>query len=349
MSPLDRAPDEDDDESIPLSVTQSVPPSLGTAEEFRFRADSDDRGKRLDLFLASHIPGRSRSRLKSLIEAGDVLVNGAPARPALTLKGGEDIRAAITEAQPTGLEPEDLPLDILFEDDAILVINKAAGMVVHPGAGVPSGTVVNAVMAHCPDLPGIGGELRPGIVHRLDKDTSGCLVIAKTEHALNALQAQFQAHTADKRYLAIVHGVPDESGRFETLHGRHPTDRLRFTSRVTRGRTAITEWTRQDVFPSSSLVSVHILTGRTHQIRMHFSEAGHPLLCDALYGGTKREKKLAPGNPLARAARMLGRQALHAAALTLTHPVTGQRMRFVAPLPTDFAAALDILQSSKRG
>ena len=328
---------------------EDVPSDALETQGFRFLAGAEDRGQRLDRFLADRIPGCSRSRLKSLIEDGHVLVSGAVSRPALMLKGGEDIQAVIPAAQPVSLAPEDLPLDILFEDAAILVINKAAGMVVHPGAGVPSGTVVNAVMAHCPDLPGIGGEVRPGIVHRLDKDTSGCLVIAKTEQALTALQAQFQEHSTDKRYLALVHGVPDESGRFETLHGRHPTDRLRFTSRVSRGRTAVTEWTRLDAFPSAALVSVHLLTGRTHQIRMHFSEAGHPLLCDALYGGTKREKKLTPSHPLARAVCAMGRQALHAASLTLTHPSTGARMRFEAPLPPDFAAALDILHSSKSG
>ena len=218
-------------------------------------------------------------------------------------------------------------------------------MVVHPGAGVESGTLVNAVLAHCPDLQGIGGELRPGIVHRLDKDTSGCLVVAKDERALTLLQAQFKAHSIDKRYLALVHGDPGAEGRFDTLHGRHPSDRLRFTSHLARGRQAVTEWRRLERFEGASLVEVAILTGRTHQIRMHFGEAGHPLVCDALYGGTRQEKRLARSDsPLARAVQCLGRQALHAARLAFDHPVSGERLAFEAPLPDDFLGALAALR-----
>ncbi len=310
-------------------------------------ADEGSAGKRLDLFLAARVPDLSRSRIKALIEAGEVLVDGAPARPALLLKGREAICLTLPQARPSALAAEPLPLDILFEDAALLVLNKAAGMVVHPGAGVDSGTVVNAILAHCPDLPGIGGERRPGIVHRLDKETSGCLAVAKTEPALAALQAQFKAHTVDKRYLALCHGDPGAEGRFDTLHGRHPTDRLRFTAHLTRGRQAITEWRRLERLDGASLLEVHILTGRTHQIRMHLGEAGHPLLCDALYGAARRERQIARGHPLRAASAHLGRHALHAARLSFDHPLSGARMSLEAPLPADLAGALAILRGER--
>lgn len=314
---------------------------LGT---IHLRAAEDGAGKRLDLFLAARIPDLSRSRIKALIESGEVLVDGASARPALLLRGGEAIAITVPPPRPIALVAEPLPLDILFEDDALLVLNKAAGVVVHPGAGVDSGTIVNAILAHCPELPGIGGEQRPGIVHRLDKETSGCLVVAKTEGALAALQAQFRAHAVDKRYLAICHGDPGAEGRFDTLHGRHPTDRLRFTSRLTRGRQAITEWRCLERFEGASLLEVHILTGRTHQIRMHFGEANHPLLRDALYGAARREKNLTPDSPLSQAIRLLGRHALHAARLSFDHPRSGARLSFEAPLPSDLSGALAVLR-----
>lgn len=307
-------------------------------------ADREGAGKRLDLFLAARLPELSRSRLKALIETGEVLVDGAPARPALLLRGGEAIAIALPAARPIALRAEPLPLEILFEDDALIVLNKAAGMVVHPGAGVDSGTVVNAILAHCPNLPGIGGEQRPGIVHRLDKETSGCLVVAKTERALAALQAQFKAHAVDKRYLAICHGDPGAEGRFDTLHGRHPTDRLRFTSRLMRGRQAITEWRRLERLEGVSLIEVHLLTGRTHQIRMHFGEANHPLLCDALYGAARREKKLRPDSLLSKAIGLLGRHALHAAKLSFEHPHSSARLSFEAPMPSEFLSALAALR-----
>ena len=310
------------------------------------RADEAGVGKRLDIFLAARLPELSRTRLKALIEEGRVLVDGAQVRPSLLLRGHEAIAVDLPPPRPVDLLAEDLPLDILFEDDALIVINKAAGVVVHPGAGVDSGTIVNAILAHCPDLPGVGGVERPGIVHRLDKETSGCLVVAKSDVALTALQAQFKAHSVDKRYLALCHGDPGPEGRFDTLHGRHPTDRLRFTSRLKHGRVAITEWRRLESFDGACLLEIRILTGRTHQIRMHFSEAGHPLLCDALYGATRREKSLPPGSKVARAVRRLGRHALHAAHLAFDHPLTGARNTIEAPLPQDFALAIDALRDS---
>lgn len=311
-----------------------------------FRVEPPFIEKRLDLFLAARLPGFSRSRIKALIEAGEIRVNGACVRPSLLVKGGEEISLCLLPSRPTELIPEALPLRILFEDESLIVVDKAAGMVVHPGAGIESGTLVNAILAHCPDLPGIGGEQRPGIVHRLDKDTSGCLVVAKEAQALTLLQAQFKAHTIDKRYLALVHGDPGAGGRFDTLHGRHPTDRLRFTEHVARGRQAITEWQRRETFENASLLEISILTGRTHQIRMHFSEAGHPLLCDMLYGAGRKEKKLMAGSMLTMAIARLGRHALHAFRIAFNHPRTGERLSFEAPLPGDFAGALSVLRSA---
>jgi 23S rRNA pseudouridine1911/1915/1917 synthase len=330
---------------VPSDPATDTSGATTTTTPQRFGVESAFIGKRLDLFLAARVPEMSRSRLKALIASGEVLVNGAPAKAALLLKGGEEI--SLTRLPPrsvAALAPEALPLAILFEDDELLVVDKAAGQIVHPGAGIESGTLVNAILAHCPDLPGIGGERRPGIVHRLDKDTSGCLVVAKREQALVRLQAQFKAHSVDKRYLAIAHGDPGSSGRFDTLHGRHPTDRLRFTARVSTGRQAITEWQRLERFDGASLLEVRILTGRTHQIRMHLSEAGHPLLRDALYGAARREKKIPFGSTLGQAVTQLGRHALHAARLTFEHPRTGERLSFEAPLPDDFAQALTILR-----
>ncbi|MBI5546789.1 MAG: RluA family pseudouridine synthase [Deltaproteobacteria bacterium] len=300
-------------------------------------------GLRLDAFLVSVEPELSRSRLKALIESGEVTLDGRAAKPARLLKGGEQVQLAIQPPRPAIPQPEDIALAVLFEDSDLAVVDKPAGMVVHPGAGNPAGTLVNALLGHCRDLAGISGELRPGIVHRLDKDTSGCIVVAKNERTLTALQAQFKRRDVQKTYLALVHGAPPSRGRFETLHGRHSTDRRRFTGKVARGRTAITEWTVLQQLEGAALVQVSLLTGRSHQIRMHFSEAGHPLLGDALYGGTRRDSRLPPLAPARRAAQALGRQALHALRLSLVHPTTGERLACEAPLPADFRSALQEL------
>jgi len=245
--------------------------------------------------------------------------------------------------RPATPQPEQIELRVLFEDSDLIAIDKPAGMVVHPGAGNPRGTLVNALLAHCRDLAGIGGELRPGIVHRLDKDTSGVIVVAKNEPALVALQAQFKRRDVEKTYLAIVHGAPEPRGRFETLHGRHPTDRRRFSSKVKRGRVAVTEWTVERQFDGAALLRVNLFTGRSHQIRVHFAEAGHPILGDALYGGTRREAKLPEGSAVRLAAQAIGRQALHAHLLVLLHPVTSKKLRLESSLPADFQKALEVL------
>src|SRR6267143_3394109 len=304
------------------------------------RVEAGEAGMRLDQLLAARLPGLSRSRLQKLIEEGAVRVAGVAAKASLRPRAGAEIEVRVPEPRPAALVPEDLRLPVLYQDDDLLVIDKPAGVAVHPGAGIHSGTIVHGLLHQVRGLAGIGGELRPGIVHRLDKETSGCLVVAKTEPALRGLQAQFKSRRVEKRYLAIVHGAPADSGELDTLHGRHPVDRKRFSSRVREGRRAVTRWRVLARAAGAALLEVELLTGRTHQLRAHFADAGHPLLGDALYGGRKREARLRPDAPVRRASAALGRQALHAAVLGFTHPLTGAAVRCEAPLPPEFRAAL---------
>lgn len=290
----------------------------------------------------------SRSRLVKLVEDGRVTVDGKAAKASLKLKPGAVVDVDIPPPEPAEPQPEELGLRVLHDDADVVVVDKPAGMVVHPAAGVSNGTLVNALLFHVRDLAGIGGELRPGIVHRLDKNTSGALVVAKNDFSLVRLQEAFQARTVDKRYLALVHGTPDESGTFETPFGRHPVDRVRMTSKLRDDapgvRRAVTHWTVKERYEGATLVEVALETGRTHQIRVHFSEANHPLLADEVYGGVKRDKKAPP--VVREAAEAVGRQALHAWTLTFPHPRTGERIRCEAPLPTDFEAALAVLRAA---
>jgi 23S rRNA pseudouridine1911/1915/1917 synthase len=306
----------------------------------QLRVDAGDAGKRLDQLVAARLPDLSRSRVRQLIDAGAVTLAGKAAKASVRPREGAEIEVRLAEARPTQLVAEDLDLPVLYDDAHLVVIDKPAGVAVHPGAGIDSGTVVHGLLHQVRGLLGIGGELRPGIAHRLDKDTSGCLVVAKTEPALRGLQAQFKSHRVEKRYLALVHGAPADQGELDTLHGRHPVDRKRFSSKVTEGRRAVTRWRVLERAPGVALVEVELLTGRTHQIRAHFADAGFPLLGDALYGGRKRESRMPQDAPARRAAAAIGRQALHAAALAFTHPITGTPVRCEAPLPADFRAAL---------
>jgi 23S rRNA pseudouridine1911/1915/1917 synthase len=306
----------------------------------QFRVEAGEVGMRLDRLLAARLPELSRARLQQLIAEGAVRVEGAAAKASLRPRAGAEIEVRVPEPRPAELLPEDLRLPVLYQDDDLVVIDKPAGLAVHPGAGIASGTVVHGLLHQVRGLAGIGGELRPGIVHRLDKETSGCLAVAKTEAALRGLQAEFKSRRVEKRYLAIVHGSPADSGEFDTLHGRHPVDRRRFSSKVREGRRAVTRWGVLGRGSGASLVQVELLTGRTHQIRAHFADAGFPLLADALYGGRKREARLQPDAPLRRASAAIGRQALHAAVLGFQHPRTGAPVRCEAPLPGDFRAAL---------
>ncbi len=297
-----------------------------------FEVTEADRGARLDVFVAAHLPSVSRSRAAALVTSGHVTVNGARSKVAHRLLPSDLVSVEVPAAEPAVPQAEDLPLAVLFEDRDVVVLNKAAGMVVHPAAGHRSGTMVNALLHHVDDLQGVGGELRPGLVHRLDKDTSGVMVVAKSDEALQSLQASFKDRAVSKKYLALVAGQPPERGTFETLYGRHPKHRLRFSSKVTQGKHAVTHYEVKRRFARAALVEVELLTGRTHQIRVHFADAGYPLVSDALYAPKR-----------AQWPDVIARQALHAWKLTFPHPRTGKVKTFTAAPPPDFAAAERLL------
>lgn len=289
---------------------------------------------RLDKLLIERYPDFSRSRIEGLIKSGFVTVNGAKAEKAgMKVSETDSIEVEIPPPVPAVPEPEDIPLDVVYEDADMLVVNKASGMVVHPAPGHFTGTLVNALLHHCPDLSGIGGVARPGIVHRLDQDTSGLIVVAKSQRAMDSLVKAFASHTAiEKTYIAICHGRPRlESGRIENLIGRHPVDRKRMAIVQRNGKNAITNWrvltTPQDTARSGvSCLECKIETGRTHQIRVHTASLGCPVIGDKQYGKSALDKRLSPV-PL--------RQMLHAWRLTLWHPVESRKMTFTAPLPDD--------------
>jgi len=292
-------------------------------------------GKRLDAWLAKEQPEHSRARWQALIQEGCVTVNGESMKRNHKLHAGDRVEWEIPEPVSTETLPENIPLNILYEDAHIIVINKPAGLVVHPAAGNETGTLVNALLYHCADLAGIGGEKRPGIVHRLDKDTSGTMVVAKTEKAMVELARQFKARETEKEYLAIVRGVPaPPSGLIETTIGRHPVMRKKMAVNVPRGRHAISRYKTEEVFQYASLLRVRIETGRTHQIRVHMAFLKHPILGDRLYA-RPHPADLWPE-----------RQMLHAAQLSITHPDTGERLRFNAPLPEDMEALLKQLRTT---
>jgi 23S rRNA pseudouridine1911/1915/1917 synthase len=310
----------------------------------------DLAGARLDVALARLAPDLSRARVQRLVAGGRVRVAGRSVKAAARLRAGDAVEVEVPPPEPSGAVPQDLPLAVLHEDRDLVVLDKAAGMVVHPARGAPHSTVVNALLgrlaaAGAPRRPPAEALPRLGLVHRLDRDTSGCLVVAKTEAALAGLQAQWKARTVEKVYLALCHGALPPAGRLDTPYGRHPRDRTRFTSRGKGGRRAVTAWRTVEVFGgAASLAEVTLQTGRTHQIRVHLAEAGHPLLADAAYGGTRREARLPPDSPVRRAAEALGRQALHASRLAFDHPRTGRRLALEAPLPPDFRRALAVLR-----
>ena len=321
---------------------------MPSAPERRQRlVDGGFAGLRLDLALVRLWPDLTRGRVQRLITDGQVTVSGRPARASARLRGGELVELRLPPPAPSGLVAQDLPLTVLHEDADLLVLDKAAGMVVHPARGSPAGTVVNALLHRLGEGAPGGGRL--GLVHRLDKETSGCLVVAKREASLAALQAAFKARTVEKTYLALVHGAPPEQGRLDTPYGRHPRDRTRFTGRVAGSRRAVTSWRVRERFGElAALLEVTLETGRTHQIRVHLAEAGHPLLADAVYGGRRREARLDEGDPVRLAAAAIGRQALHAWRLAFTHPRTGRALVFEAPLPRDVKAGLAILRKAAR-
>lgn len=308
--------------SIPLN-DQNLPIEAGGGKPFSFRVSEKDLGKRLDQFLSAVDINLSRSQAKKLIEEEVILLNGKPAKPSTHLKMGDQVSGTLPAPAPLLLEPEPIPLTVLHEDPSIIVIDKPPGMVVHPAYGNPSGTLVNALLHHCKDLHGINGFLRPGIVHRIDKDTSGVMVVAKDDQAYQQLTRQFKNRTVEKIYLAIAYGkFTNEEGLIDLAIGRHPTERKRMSTRTARGRPAITRWKVLERLNGLTLLEIFPQTGRTHQIRVHLSTMGHPLLGDPLYG-----RKGRPGtihDPLLKACvERMGRQALHAHRLGFSHPRTG--------------------------
>ena len=307
----------------------------------------------------------SRSRIARLIDAGAVRVDGDVVQDAKArIAEGAQVEITVEVAQDSHMEAEAIPLDVVWEDADLVVVNKPAGMVVHPAPGTPSGTLVNALIHHCGDsLSGVGGSKRPGIVHRIDKDTSGLLVVAKSDRAHHGLAAQFEAHTAERRYLAICHGVPEandprlrgvrgtsfEAGgvlKIQTGLARHRTDRQRQAVTFEGGRHAVTRVRVIDRLgnpPVAALVECRLETGRTHQIRVHMAHVGHGLIGDPVYGGRRKMSEKAVGPEAVAAVAGFGRQALHAASLGFVHPVSGEYLLFEAPLPDDMAALLSIL------
>lgn len=303
-----------------------------------FTVQKGQKGRRLDLWLTGCLDGISRARIQQLIREGLVKVNSRSVKESHKPKAGEQVEVVIPPPRPVELKAEKIPLDILFEDDALLVINKPAGMVVHPSPGHDSGTLVNAVLHHCPQLAGIGGELRPGIVHRLDRDTSGVIIVAKTEAALANLADQFRRREIRKEYLAVVSGVLSPAGgKIETLIGRHATDRKKMTAVPRKGRPALTFYQTLEKFDNFSLLILRPETGRTHQIRVHLAHRQHPVVGDKQYG-----RRLTGYLPFEA-----NRQMLHAHKICFHHPGTGEKLAFNAPIPEDMERLLNGLRGEK--
>jgi 23S rRNA pseudouridine1911/1915/1917 synthase len=301
---------------------------------------AEHAGKRLDVYLATVLPMVSRSRLTRQIAEGAVTVGGAVGVPSRKVRVDDVIVWSPPPVVATSLVAEDIPLVVVYEDRHLIVIDKPRGLVVHPAPGHAQGTLVNALLSRVADLRGIGGELRPGIVHRIDKDTSGLLVVAKDDQTMNALGAAFKAHDVNRVYEALAVGQPPgPSGRIETLYGRDPRDRKKFSIKVKTGKRAITKWRVIERLAGAVRMEAELETGRTHQVRVHMAALGLPLLGDATYGKTPRDPELK------EIARELGRQALHARTLGFRHPATGVWLDFTSEPPDDFARALASLRS----
>ncbi len=301
-------------------------------EQLNFTATSEDAGQRLDRFLATKLPTLSRSRIAELIDEGHIRVGGAAAKRAHRVAAGQRIEVTLLPRPSLDAVPEEIPLDILYEDADLLVVNKPAGMTVHAGAGAARGTLVNALLHHFGDLSAVGGPLRPGIVHRLDKDTSGVLVVARNDPAHRRIAEQFQQRTVEKTYIALVHGrLKRDAGTIDLPVARDPARRTRMTTRRREGREARTDWKVCARLENFTLVAVRIHTGRTHQIRVHFSALGHPIVGDTLYGAPRQVR--VPKDSVAPAP--LARNFLHAARISFEHPCTGKRVTISAPLPPE--------------
>ena len=314
---------------------------MGGIQTIDVRLEPGHAGWRLDRALADAVPTLSRERLKTLIRSGAVEADGKPFRdPAAKVRGDELFLLAVPEPAPAHNEPQDIPLRVIFEDEHLLVVDKPAGLVVHPAAGNRDGTLVNALLHHCGgSLSGIGGVARPGIVHRIDKDTSGLLVVAKTDVAHEGLARQFAAHSIDRRYLAIVNGVPKASeGTVDAPLARSAANRKKIAIvEGNRGKRAVTHWRRIEVLKDAALVECRLETGRTHQVRVHMASIGHPLVGDPVYGRSGKTH----GKILKEL--QFHRQALHAAELGFTHPVTKRRLSFASAMPPDMQELMSAL------
>ncbi len=322
-------------------MSEYIDEGVVEAEGMEIASDSCDVGKRADAFLTERTP-LTRSAAVRLMETGHILVNGGAVSKSYKLRQGDIFTVYVPEAEPSEALPEDIPLDIVYEDGDILVVNKPKGMVVHPASGNPTGTLVNALLHHCKgSLSGIGGVIRPGIVHRIDKDTQGLLVVAKNDRAHLFLAEELQTHRVRRVYYAIVLGnLREDHGTVNAPIGRHPMDRKRMAvvrDPARKSRDAITHWSVLERFGAFTLVRCELETGRTHQIRVHMSHIGHPLLGDDVYGGG--------GTAFgARHKKQISGQCLVATELRLCHPTTGQEMTFTVPMPSEFETLLDILR-----
>ena len=298
-------------------------------DEERIQITDEESGERIDALLSRKFPALSRSLIQKCMEAGTVTVNGKPVKKNARANAGDEIVFAFPETESLPVEPQDIPLDIVYEDEDIIIVNKARGMVVHPAPGHPDGTLVNALLYRCGDsLSGIGGVQRPGIVHRIDKDTSGLIAVAKNDFAHQGLSAQLSDHSLCREYVAVVNGnFREESGTVDRPIGRHPVDRKRMAVTEKNSKRAVTHWEILESYRGYSLVRCLLETGRTHQIRVHMASIGHPLLGDGLYGAKCPDKGLEG-------------QCLHARRLRLIHPRTGEKLQFEAPLPDYFTEIL---------
>ena len=313
--------------------------------DIRFTATVADDGLRLDRVIAEHIPQCSRTRAANLIKDGFIRLNGQVVKPAQPVHSGGDIQAYFPPPDPGHIIPEAIPLEIIYRDHAVIVLNKPAGIVVHPAPGHETGTLVHGLLYHFPDIFSVGGRMRPGIVHRLDKDTSGCLVVALNDAAHQEISSQFKARTIYKEYLALVNGQRiEKTGEINQPIGRHPVDRKKMMVNGKRARTARTLWRTVKCYRSTAWVRLYLKTGRTHQIRVHLHSLGHPVIGDLVYGPRRKVKALevAPGIKV-----RIPRQMLHARRLGFIHPSTGKKVDFEAPLPADMSEIIKVLNTVK--
>lgn len=316
---------------------------MAQAKDFTFLVGNPERGMRLDTYFSQRVAELTRSQIKRLVQEGLILLNHLPSKPGVKLRVGDVITGSIPPPRRLDLIPQDIPLDIIYEDPWIIVVNKPAGMVVHPGAGIDAGTLVNALLFHCRDLSQINGVIRPGIVHRLDKNTSGVMVAAKNAMAHRRLSVQFKARQVKKLYRALVHGdVRELEGIIQAPLGRHPKERKRISIHTRKARAAVTHWMVIQRFKGFTLLEVIPKTGRTHQIRAHLSSRGHPIVGDPEYRRGKWIERIKDPQ-IREAIRALKRQALHSERLAFIHPRSGELMEFSAPLPEDMAGIIRFL------